>query len=201
MLPGGLPCSLQPLQLILLSGLAVMVFLQGLLVAVLVTTATVLASPSAYTTSPIVTLDHGTFIGRTANGTNMFLGIPFAHPPVGNLRFRCPEPLGPYTGEHNATAFGLSCPQQATTAIPTDVANKLPQVTLDTLSAIFETGVTLMDGEDCLTLNVIVPANVEPGSKLPVAVWIYGVMDHSVSHPNFLGLGKINKLFFAQNNF
>jgi acetylcholinesterase len=58
-----------------------MVFLQGFLVVVLVTTATVLASPSTYTPSPIVTLDDGTFVGKTVNGTNVFLGIPFAHPP------------------------------------------------------------------------------------------------------------------------
>jgi carboxylesterase type B len=36
------------------------------------------------------------------------------------------------------------------------------------------TGVTIVDGEDCLNLNVITPANVRPGSKLPVVVWIYG---------------------------
>ena len=51
-----------------------MVFLQDFLVAVLVATTTVLASP-------IVTLDDGTFVGKTVNGTNVFLGIPFAHPP------------------------------------------------------------------------------------------------------------------------
>ena len=59
-----------------------MVFFQELVVAVLVATATVLASPSTYTTpSPVVTLDDGTFVGNTVNGTNVFLGIPFAHPP------------------------------------------------------------------------------------------------------------------------
>ena len=58
-----------------------MVLLQGFLVAVLVTTATVLASPLTYTPSPIIMLDDGTFVGKTANGTNVFLGIPFAHPP------------------------------------------------------------------------------------------------------------------------
>ena len=59
-----------------------MVFLQGFLVAVLFTTATVLASPLTYTTpSPIIMLDDGTFVGKTVNGTNVFLAIPFAHPP------------------------------------------------------------------------------------------------------------------------
>ncbi|KAN0124160.1 Alpha/Beta hydrolase fold, partial [Lactarius tabidus] len=127
---------------------------------------------TAYSTCPIVTLDRGTFIGTAANGTNRFLGIPFAHPPVGDLRFRRPEPLGPYTGKHNATAFGLSCPQQTSTTPPT--VNDLPQGTLDALLAIPGTGVTIVDGEDCLNLNVITPANVKPVSKLPVVVWIYG---------------------------
>ena len=58
-----------------------MVFFRALLVPVWVATATVLASPLTDSTYPIVTLDKGTFIGTTANGTNRFLGIPFAQPP------------------------------------------------------------------------------------------------------------------------
>jgi acetylcholinesterase len=148
-----------------------MAFLRSLLVAVWIATATVLASPSTHAPYPIVTLDKGTFIGTTANGTNKFLGIPFAHPPVGNLRFRLPEPLDSYTGKHNATAYGLSCPQQATAL---SFLSGLPEETLEALSIIFGAGVTLADGEDCLTLNVIAPDNVGPRSKLPVVVWIYG---------------------------
>jgi hypothetical protein len=58
-----------------------MVFLQALLVSVWVATTTVFASPVTDSTCPVVKLDRGTFIGTTANGTNSFLGIPFAHPP------------------------------------------------------------------------------------------------------------------------
>jgi hypothetical protein len=58
-----------------------MVFLRALLVAIWAATSTVSAAPSAYANYPIVTLDSGTFIGTTANGTNRFLGIPFAQPP------------------------------------------------------------------------------------------------------------------------
>jgi hypothetical protein len=61
--------------------LADMVFPRALLVSVWVVTTTVFASPLTDSTYPIVTLDRGTFIGTTANGTNSFLGIPFAHPP------------------------------------------------------------------------------------------------------------------------
>ncbi|KAF8264822.1 carotenoid ester lipase precursor [Lactarius quietus] len=144
-----------------------------LLVTSWVATTTIFASPSALTTCPTVTLDEGTFIGTTANGTNKFLGIPFAHPPVGDLRFRRPELLGPYSGKHNATAFGLSCPQQATSAPP---ANELPQGALDALATIIGigAGVTIVDGEDCLNLNVIAPTNITPGSKLPVVVCCTG---------------------------
>jgi acetylcholinesterase len=101
---------------------------------------------------------------------------------VGNLRFRLPEPLDSYTGKHNATAYGLSCPQQATAL---SFLSGLPEETLEALSIIFGAGVTLADGEDCevlyalwrailtivgLTLNVIAPDNVGPRSKLPVVV-------------------------------
>ena len=58
-----------------------MAFLQASLVVACVATATVLAAATAYPVSPVVTLDNGTFVGTTANGVNMFLGIPFAQPP------------------------------------------------------------------------------------------------------------------------
>ncbi|KAH9178044.1 carotenoid ester lipase precursor [Lactarius sanguifluus] len=146
-----------------------MVFLRALLIAICAATATVSASPAIYATPPIVTLDRGKFIGTAADGVNKFLGIPFAKPPVGDLRFRLPQALGPFSATHNVTAFGLSCPQQATTlAIP----NGLPQETVDYLTS--GSGTTIIDGEDCLTLNVFVPAHARYGSRLPVVVWIYG---------------------------
>ncbi|KAI9442992.1 Alpha/Beta hydrolase protein [Lactarius indigo] len=150
-----------------------MAFLRVSLLVICAATATILATPTTHPTSPIVTLDKGTFIGTTANGVNKFLGIPFAKPPVGNLRFRHPQSPDPYDGTHNATAYGLSCPQQATTlAIP----NGLPQQTLEYFASLFGNGTTtpIQDGEDCLTLNVIAPANARPGSNIPVVVWIYG---------------------------
>ena len=71
-----------------------MVFLGAFLVSIWVATTTVLASPLTDSTCPVVTLDKGTFIGTTANGTNRFLGIPFAHPPsVLDYRFGSPPSL------------------------------------------------------------------------------------------------------------
>ncbi|KAH8982158.1 carotenoid ester lipase precursor [Lactarius hatsudake] len=149
-----------------------MVFLRASLLVICAATATILATPTTHATCPIVTLDKGTFIGTTANDVNKFLGIPFAKPPVGNLRFRHPRSPGPYVGTHNATAYGLSCPQQA---IALALPNGLPQQTLEYFASLFGNGTsTIPDGEDCLTLNVIAPANARPGSKLPVVVWIYG---------------------------
>ena len=95
--------------------------------------------------------------------------------------------LGPYVGKYNATAFGLSCPQQATTLV---LPTGFPQETVDALSSLPGAGITLVDGEDCedaigealrprrailtifpgLYLNVIAPAHAGPNSKLPVVV-------------------------------
>ena len=104
---------------------------------------------------------------------------------VGNLRFRLPEQLDPYTGQYNATAYGLSCPQQAT-ALSESILSELPEGTLEALESVLGTE-SPADGEDCeqalatmwreiltidvgLNLNVIAPANVSPGTKLPVVV-------------------------------
>ncbi|KAG9308450.1 hypothetical protein JVU11DRAFT_11789 [Chiua virens] len=48
-----------------------------------------------------------------SGSTNLFLGIPFAQPPTGNLRFRLPQPPPPYNVSISATAYGPACPQQA----------------------------------------------------------------------------------------
>ncbi|KAF8264081.1 alpha beta-hydrolase [Lactarius quietus] len=144
-----------------------MTLLRASFVAICTMAITVLAtSPQIVPTSPVVTLDRGEFTGTTANGISKFLGIPFAKPPVGDLRFRLPQAPGPYDGKYNATAFGLSCPQQADNlALP----NGLPNATLEYLEA--GKSATLSVGEDCLTVNVIAPVNA---TDLPVVVWIYG---------------------------
>ncbi|KAH8989912.1 carotenoid ester lipase precursor [Lactarius hatsudake] len=141
------------------------------LFAICAAVATVFAATLPITSSsPIVKLDKGTFVGTTANGTNKFLGIPFAQPPVGDLRFRLPKAFGAYIGKYNASSFGLSCPQQAD---PLALPDGLPPPTLQYLSSI-GTSTTIPTSEDCLTLNVMAPAGVKSGSKLPVVVWIYG---------------------------
>ena len=91
----------------------------------------------------------GTVHGVSAAGTRQFLGIPFARPPVGALRWRAPQPVPPWHATLDATKPGADCPQI------------VPVVNVETGS------------EDCLFLNVFAPRAV-PATPRPVMVWIYG---------------------------
>ncbi|KAF8261988.1 carotenoid ester lipase precursor [Lactarius quietus] len=166
-----------------------MPFLRVSFLAICATASTVLATPPPIpSASPIVTLDKGEFIGTTANGINKFLGIPFAQPPVGDLRFRLPQAPGAYDGKYNATAFGLSCPQQSDNPV---LPNGLPNATLEYLEAVSQAKLSV--GEDCLTVNVVAPANATPRSKLPVVVWIYGGGFDDGASANFDGTVIVNR--------
>lgn len=91
--------------------------------------------------------------GKQKSGVRMFKGIPYAQPPVGNLRWNAPQPAKTWTGIHEATKFGPRCMQQP----------------------VFSDMVFRSDGmsEDCLYLNVWTPANNNK-AKLPVLVYFYG---------------------------
>jgi para-nitrobenzyl esterase len=82
-----------------------------------------------------------------------FLGIPYAAPPVGPLRWQPPQPASKWHGVRQATDFGARCMQPA---IYKDMVFRDPG-----------------SSEDCLTLNVWTPAK-DKHAKLPVMVWIYG---------------------------
>ena len=101
---------------------------------------------------PVVKVETGALQGATEYNMNVFKNIPYAAPPVGDLRWRPPQPAAPWTGTRDASQFGDSCPQPY-------VKN-------------LSTGLGLPGNEDCLKLNVFTPQ--KPGKDLPVMVWIHG---------------------------
>ncbi|KAG0695871.1 Alpha/Beta hydrolase protein [Suillus ampliporus] len=121
------------------------------------------------TATPTVTLDSATVTGVASGRVNMWLGIPFALPPTGDLRFRLPQPIPPYNTNYSATAYGDSCPQQSTTITSSP---NLPAEVLSYLATVVTT--SSPSSEDCLNLNVIAPADATPESKLPVVVYLFG---------------------------
>ncbi|VDB94160.1 unnamed protein product [Peniophora sp. CBMAI 1063] len=122
--------------------------------------------------TPTVLLDNGTFVGVTEGSVSAFRGIPFAKPPVGDLRFRLPVANDPYSGEHDASTFGNSCIQQiysdANASHQNPTAIELLQGEINSLT------VNGTDGEDCLTVNVHTPADATADSRLPVVFWLFG---------------------------
>ncbi|KAI1784678.1 carotenoid ester lipase precursor [Ganoderma leucocontextum] len=129
------------------------------------------AAASASTGPPTVLLDDATVIGFTEGTSTSFLGIPFAQPPVGNLRLQLPQPIARFTGVINATTFGNQCIQQ--TIIPPTIPSNLPPE-ISPFVAPMAAPLDVTQSEDCLNINVIVPAGTRPAAGLPVAAWIYG---------------------------
>ncbi|KAG0695870.1 Alpha/Beta hydrolase protein [Suillus ampliporus] len=126
-------------------------------------------SASTNTAAPTVTLDDATVTGIASGRVNMWLGIPFALPPTGNLRLQLPQLIPPYNTNYSAAAYGFSCPQQAMT-IPS--APNLPAEVIAYLTTMIT--VTNPSSEDCLTLNVFAPADATPESNLPVVAYVFG---------------------------
>ena len=110
------------------------------------------ASPASGGANPIVRIDGGLIRGASATGVNSFLGLPYAAPPTGKLRWRPPQPASSWSGVRDATQFGASCPQ---------ATERNPFLPPGPIS------------EDCLYLNVYTPAP-RTGSGRPVLVWFHG---------------------------
>jgi para-nitrobenzyl esterase len=109
-----------------------------------------LLSGTAFSQSPgppaaTLSVEGGAVRGVIAGGVISWKGVPYAAPPVGDLRWRGPQPVRPWTGVKDASRFGPACMQ-------TDNVAK---------------------SEDCLTLNVWRPAQ-SPARPLPVMVWMHG---------------------------
>uniref|UniRef100_A0A8C9QS70 Carboxylic ester hydrolase n=1 Tax=Spermophilus dauricus TaxID=99837 RepID=A0A8C9QS70_SPEDA len=118
--------------------------------------------------SPIRTTHTGQVRGSLVHvkgtdvGVHTFLGIPFAKPPVGPLRFAAPEPPEPWSGVRDGTFHPAMCLQNAD--IMNTEALNLQSINLPPIPM----------SEDCLYLSIYAPAHAREGSNLPVMVWIHG---------------------------
>lgn len=114
------------------------------------------SSASAFADSATVETVQGKVQGKKINQGKVkaFLGLPYAAPPVGDLRWKAPTPPAKWQGVRDASRYGAHCIQNFG----------------------FPDMVFQDDGpsEDCLFLNVYAPANAKANSKLPVMFWIHG---------------------------
>ncbi|XP_021025649.1 carboxylesterase 1E isoform X5 [Mus caroli] len=93
----------------------------------------------------------------------IFLGVPFAKPPLGSLKFAPPQPAEPWSSVKNATTYPPMCSQDPVTG----------QIVNDLLTNRKEK-IPLQFSEDCLYLNIYTPADLTKSDRLPVMVWIHG---------------------------
>jgi para-nitrobenzyl esterase len=113
-------------------------------------------STPVHADSLTVKTEQGKVQGKTINDGKVkaYLGLPYAAPPVGDLRWKAPQPPAKWQGMRDATRFGAHCAQ----------------------GRVFDDMVFEDAGpsEDCLFLNVYAPADATDKSKLPVMFWIHG---------------------------
>jgi para-nitrobenzyl esterase len=125
-----------------------------------------------------VLTESGTVSGIHLNGLSVYKGIPFAAPPLGDLRWRPPVHAASWAGTRQAEAFAPACIQ---------VGVSMPGETPPAVS------------EDCLYLNIWTPAKAETKTaheRLPVMVWIYGggYINGSASMPLYWAIGSLKKV-------
>ena len=102
----------------------------------------------------LVETRNGPVRGHDDGHVTAWKGVRYAAPPIGDLRWRAPEPPERWTDVADATRFGHVCPQPVDPRIPIDLG--APQ------------------GEDCLTLNVWASSDTTAGDGKPVMVWVHG---------------------------
>lgn len=110
-----------------------------------------LSGPSLAQERITVTTPLGGLSGIATQNAEQFLGIPFAQPPVGALRWAPPQPAMGWSGEKDASQSAASCPQNGGSA-----------------------AIAAAKSEDCLYLNVFRPIGADEGAALPVMVYAYG---------------------------
>jgi para-nitrobenzyl esterase len=108
------------------------------------------AQPAHGAGAPSAVVQSGLLRGTGDGSVDSFLGVPYAQPPLGALRWQAPQPAQRWRGVRDAVAYGGRCPARASTNGPRS------------------------ETEDCLYLNVQRPAGTRPGARLPVYFWIHG---------------------------
>ena len=106
----------------------------------------------------LVATTSGPVIGRRSPDGQAFLGIPYAAPPVGPLRWRAPRPVARWSEPRPAVELGETCLQNLSLAAQTGQQGSGP----------------VLGSEDCLTLNVYAPAEAAASDRRPVMVWVHG---------------------------
>ncbi|KAI4906276.1 hypothetical protein J4E90_010749 [Alternaria incomplexa] len=123
------------------------------------------ANPTVVAPSP-----QATVAGINVLGVESFKGIPYAQPPIDQLRLKPPQPITSSLGKVDGTGIPKACPQFFFSIdernIPTNVLGTI--LNLPLLQTVTNAG------EDCLTINVQRPAGTKAGDKLPVLFWIFG---------------------------
>ncbi len=135
------------------------------------------AVPAA--SGPRVNTSLGTLQGFADNDAEYFLGVPFASPPVGELRWQPPGEMDPWEGVLDATAYGPAC-----------AAAEFP-------------GSPRSESEDCLFLNIFRRAGISDNDRLPVYVFIHGggFVNGSASQYDASAIASMNNIITVSVNY
>jgi para-nitrobenzyl esterase len=104
--------------------------------------------------NPVIETTYGPLRGSNDGEVKVWKGVRYAAPPVGELRWRAPQPPEPWVEIADATRFGPVCPQPVLPTVPLDLGAR--------------------QGEDCLSLNIWASSDTQPGDGKPVMVWVHG---------------------------
>jgi para-nitrobenzyl esterase len=128
----------------------------GMICTVLLAAMTFENAAAAHADPLTVKTEQGKVHGKTINEGKVraFLGLPYAAPPVGDLRWKPPQPAAKWKGVREAGHYGARCMQRPV----------FPDMVFQDAGP----------SEDCLYLNVFAPAAAKPKNKLPVMFWIHG---------------------------